>query len=82
MRYLIIIFALTFSSLLTATQLEADYIKSDKLKITSNWLKPDEIPTSDIYRHSLSVLFDIDNVQKILINDLNIKNGGCNSIEP
>jgi len=75
MKYLIMVLALIFSSKLIAS--EVKYIKSDKLKIISNWLEPDEIPTSDIYRHNLIVLFDIVNVQTILIKDLNIKNGKC-----
>ncbi len=80
MRYLMIVIALILSPALKAEQVEAGYIKSDKLNIISNWSKPDEIPISDIYRHSLGIIFDIDNVQKIIINDLNVNNGKCEDI--
>ncbi len=88
MKYLIFVLTLLFSPFVFAT--EANSIHSDKLQIISNISKPDEMPIFEpnddlvtLPRFSIGVVFDIDNVQAIIINDINVKNNKCgNRLDP
>ena len=88
MKILIFILTLVYSEFVLAAEITP--IKSDKLQIISNISKPSEMPVfepndalSTLPRFSIGVIFDIDDVQAIIINDMNIKNKKCGSkLEP
>jgi len=82
MKYLIIVFTLFFLQPLIAGEVKT--IRSDKIKIIVNSLKPNVIPIKEphdniktIPRFSAGIIFDIDNVQSMIVNDLNAKNNKC-----
>jgi len=88
MKMLIFLLTLLYSEFIIAADITP--IKSDKLNIISNISKPHEMPIfepndalSTLPRFSIGVVFDIDDVQAIIINDMNIKNKKCGKkLEP
>jgi len=88
MKNLIFILTLVYPEFVLAAEITP--IKSDKLQIISNISKPGEMPVfepndalSTLPRFSIGVIFDIDDIQAIIINDMNIKNKKCDSkLEP
>ena len=88
MKVLVFILTLVYSEFVLAAEITP--IKSDKLQIISNISKPDEMPVfepndalSTLPQFSVGVIFDIVDVQAIIINDMNVKNKKCGSkLEP
>lgn len=75
MKYLLLILLLFSQELISDSKI--DFQNSEKLNIVTLSEDPSEFEISDLYRHSIKIIYDVDNVKKIIINDLNIKDGMC-----
>ena len=82
MKYLLALLILVTFPLINAEDLVT--IKSDKLNLIVNSTEPNVIPIIEprdniitLPRFNAKIIFDVDNVQAIIVNDLNAKNGKC-----